>query len=92
MDTFKCDRSEAKKGYLAIMNGRTYNYVESNTAKWFSDYYWEMLRIQKTLLNMEELASLVEDLKNDSMKYRNLQGRVLNHVVCGMEKSLDGCS
>jgi hypothetical protein len=80
----KMDRLEAKKLILVTINGGS----RFSSSKWFNEFKCEMIQvIQPAICELTENHELYEKLKQEEGK-ENVKGRLINHILCGIENDI----
>ena len=83
--SFGSTRAGAKMGFLAIMNGRTYD-VNKNYPSWFLTYYNCIRSIMNSIGQLDENRALIDDII-EKKGTENLGGKVINAILCNLENS-----
>lgn len=85
------DRLEAKKMILVTINGGS----RFSSSKWFNDFKFEITQVVfPTICQLDENKELYEKLiqeeKINSPKENksNVKGRLINHILCGIENDI----
>ena len=78
------ERSEAKKLLIAVINGGNGKRYE---LKWLSCFQDEMRSLGKQIRELEPEFRKMAEKKNLDRDFKNIEGSVVNHVMCDLENT-----
>lgn len=88
MEKYKCDRLQAKKMRLKIVNGGG----SPTPIEWLNKFSNEVKNIHMQILNdptnRELKESINKKLTEEKVKWKNLGGKVCNHILCNIENEI----
>ena len=83
------DRDSGKEVILSLLNGGTQNYTELETKPmWLKDLKNEIHGIHSKIMEDEENQSLVESVIKSKTSKKNIEGSVMNHLLCHIENKI----